>query len=322
MLLKEIVLGSDPLRHAATLQQMLRQVRNLGETGIAMMAISAIDNALWDLAARLLDVPLVSLLGQLRTGIPVYGSGGFTTYTDRQLADQLGGWAAQGFTSVKMKIGTHPDQDPARVHTARQAVGSDCNLFVDANGAYTVTQAIELAHRFADDEVRWFEEPVSSDHLTGLSQIRERAPFGMDIAAGEYGYTAWYFRSMLAGRSGHRAAGRLHALRWHQWISRRGCALLGAQHSTLVSLRPQHASSCLLRRSSRGAYGVLSRPRTHRTHLLRRLLRTDRRMYGSRPISSRNGAGTEGEGCSRIQEIVSPLPSGRTSAGAPVGIQS
>ncbi|MGB9416722.1 MAG: enolase C-terminal domain-like protein, partial [Acidobacteriaceae bacterium] len=147
--------------------------------------------------ARLLDVPLVSLLGQIRTGIPVYGSGGFTTYTDGQLADQLGGWAAKGFTGVKMKIGTHPDQDPARVHTARRAIGPDCNLFVDANGAYTVVQSIELAHRFAEEGVSWFEEPVSSDHLIGLNQVRERAPFGMDIAAGEYGYTAWYFRSML-----------------------------------------------------------------------------------------------------------------------------
>jgi L-alanine-DL-glutamate epimerase-like enolase superfamily enzyme len=196
-LLQEIVLGSDALRHAATLQQMLRNVRNLGESGIAMMAVSAIDNALWDLAARLLDIPLVSLLGQVRAGIAVYGSGGFTTYTDRELTDQLGGWAAQGFANVKMKIGTRPDQDPARVHTARQAIGPDCNLFVDANGAYTVMQAIELAHRFAEDGVRWFEEPVSSDHLVGLNQVRERAPRGMDVAAGEYGYTAWYFRSML-----------------------------------------------------------------------------------------------------------------------------
>ncbi len=96
-----------------------------------------------------------------------------------------------------MKIGTHPDQDPARVATARKAIGHECSLFVDANGAYTVTQAIDIAHRFAEQDVRWFEEPVSSDHLVGLGQVRERAPLGMDIAAGEYGYTAWYFRAML-----------------------------------------------------------------------------------------------------------------------------
>ncbi len=196
-LLDSAVMGTDAFDHGATLQTMLRQIRNLGETGIAMMAVSALDNALWDLRARLVDLPLVSLLGQVRPSIPVYGSGGFTTYSDQQLTDQLGGWAAQGFENVKMKIGTHPEQDPVRVRIARAAIGPSCSLFVDANGAYTVTQAIQLAHVFAEQGVRWFEEPVSSDHLIGLNQVRERAPLGMDIAAGEYGYTAWYFRRML-----------------------------------------------------------------------------------------------------------------------------
>jgi len=196
-LVKEIVIGSDPLRHGETLQKMLRSIRNMGETGIAMMAVSAIDNALWDLCARLVELPLVSLLGQVRTGIPVYGSGGFTTYSSKQLTDQLGGWASRGFGSVKMKVGSHPDKDPERVRTARAAIGANCNLFVDANGAFPVTQAIAMAHRFAEQGVSWFEEPVSSDHLIGLSQVRQRAPLGMDIAAGEYGYTAWYFRAML-----------------------------------------------------------------------------------------------------------------------------
>jgi len=200
-LVKEAVVGSDPHCHAATLQKMLRRIRNLGETGIAMMAVSAIDNALWDLRARLADLPLVSLLGQVRHGIPVYGSGGFTSYNDQQLSEQLGGWAAKGFARVKMKIGTHPEQDPDRVAVARRAIGDECNLFVDANGAYTVTQAIDLGHRFAERGVGWFEEPVSSDHLIGLNQIRQRAPLGMDVAAGEYGYTAWYFRAMLEAQA-------------------------------------------------------------------------------------------------------------------------
>ncbi len=199
-LLHSVVLGSDPMRHAETRQRMLHQIRNLGETGMAMMAVSALDNALWDLHARLLDVPLVSLLGQVRTEIPVYGSGGFTSYSDKQLTDQLGGWAEQGLANVKMKIGTNAKQDPKRVQTARAAIGKSVNLFVDANGAYTVTQAIALAHTFAESGVRWFEEPVSSDNLVGLNQVRERAPLGMDIAAGEYGYTAWYFERMIAAQ--------------------------------------------------------------------------------------------------------------------------
>jgi len=196
-LLDEVVKDQDVFAHGAILQAMYHQVRNSGETGIDIMAISAIDNALWDLKARLLDSSLVNLMGSVRRGIPVYGSGGFTSYDDAQLEQQLGGWGERGFSMVKMKIGTHPGDDPRRVALARKTIGPDVQLFVDANGAYTVTQAIQLAHVFAGQDVRWLEEPVSSDHLTGLRQIRERAPLGMDIAAGEYGYTAWYFKRML-----------------------------------------------------------------------------------------------------------------------------
>lgn len=196
-LLPKLVSGRDVFAHAAILHDIYRQVRNLGETGITRMAAAAIDNALWDLKARLLDVALVNLLGRVRDGIPVYGSGGFTSYSDDQLQRQLGGWAQQGFGMVKMKVGSHPEDDPRRVEVARRAIGQRCELFVDANGAYTVTQALRLAEEFAQQKVRWFEEPVSSDNLAGLNLIRSRAPIGMDIAAGEYGYTAWYFRRMI-----------------------------------------------------------------------------------------------------------------------------
>ena len=196
-LLDKVVQGQDAFTHGAILQAMYRQVRDSGETGITSMAISAIDNALWDLKARLLDCPLVDVLGSVRAGIPVYGSGGFTSYDDKQLNQQFSDWTEQGFGMVKMKVGTRPEEDPRRVQVARKAIGDDVKLFVDANGAYTVTQALALARTFADEDVRWFEEPVSSDNLAGLSQIRSRAPLGMDIAAGEYGYTAWYFKRML-----------------------------------------------------------------------------------------------------------------------------
>jgi L-alanine-DL-glutamate epimerase-like enolase superfamily enzyme len=197
-LLEKVVDGRAAFDHGAILQSLYHQVRNSGETGISTMAISAIDNALWDLRARLLDTSLVDLLGAVRDGIPVYGSGGFTTYNDEQLTKQLGGWAEEGFSMVKMKIGTHPKDDARRAVVARKAIGDVTELFVDANGAYTVTQALTMSHAFADaSNVRWIEEPVSSDNLTGLCEVRSRAPLGMDIAAGEYGYTAWYFDRML-----------------------------------------------------------------------------------------------------------------------------
>jgi L-alanine-DL-glutamate epimerase-like enolase superfamily enzyme len=176
--------------------------RNYGREGIAATALSAIDVALWDLKCKLLNQPLVHLLGAMRSAAPVYGSGGFTSYTDAQLTDQLGGWAAAGIPRVKMKVGTHPEDDLRRVRVARQAIGEDTELFVDANGAYSQKQALEFAYRFREDEnVVWFEEPVSSDDLIGLRHVREHGPAGMEIAAGEYGWTAMYFQRMLASQA-------------------------------------------------------------------------------------------------------------------------
>lgn len=163
------------------------------------MAIAAVDNALWDLKGKLLNVSVAALLGLVRPGIMAYGSGGFTSYSDSTLREQLGGWAAAGFLAVKMKVGRDAIADIARVRVAREAIGRDVQLFVDANGAYTRKQALYQAHRFREeDNVTWFEEPVSSDDLEGLRLIRDDGPPGMDIAAGEYGYDSWYFRRMLS----------------------------------------------------------------------------------------------------------------------------
>jgi L-alanine-DL-glutamate epimerase-like enolase superfamily enzyme len=134
----------------------------------------------------------------VRDQAPVYGSGGFTTYTDAQLEDQLSGWIEQGIPRVKMKIGSHPADDLRRVAVARRAIGEDAELFVDANGAFSRKQALGFAARFhSEQNVTWFEEPVSSDDLAGLRLVRDCAPAPMEIAAGEYGWTAMYLRTMI-----------------------------------------------------------------------------------------------------------------------------
>jgi L-alanine-DL-glutamate epimerase-like enolase superfamily enzyme len=196
--LVDAVKGADAMSPTAAYFSMWRRIRNLGRPGICSMAISAVDSALWDLKARLLDVPLVTLLGQARPGAQVYGSGGFISYSDRQLAEQLSGWVKQGISQVKMKIGHEPQRAIERVQVVRQAIGAAAELFVDANGAYTRKQALAQAEVFAGFGVHWFEEPVSSDDLEGLRLLRDRAPAGMDIAAGEYGYDIFYFQRMLA----------------------------------------------------------------------------------------------------------------------------
>jgi L-alanine-DL-glutamate epimerase-like enolase superfamily enzyme len=194
--LLEVIEGQDAMDIPAVWLSMIRRVRNLGRPGIASMAISAVDIALWDLKARILRLPLVKLLGSVREGIPIYGSGGFTSYSVEQLQSQLAGWVRSGISMVKMKIGRNPKADVARVRAAREAIGPQAGLFVDANGAYTRKQALSFAEQFREFGVSWFEEPVSSDDLDGLRLLRDRAPAGMDIAAGEYGYDEVYFRRM------------------------------------------------------------------------------------------------------------------------------
>jgi len=196
--LSPAIRGLDIADVEACYTAMQRTIRNLGRDGIVATAIAAVDIALWDAKARLFDTPLVTLLGAARESVPVYGSGGFTSYTVHALQTQLQHWAEQGIGAVKMKIGRDAAADDKRVRAARLAIGNECALFVDANGAYDRKLALQQAERFATNRVVWFEEPVSSDDLDGLRLLRDRAPRGMEIAAGEYGYDVQYFRRMLA----------------------------------------------------------------------------------------------------------------------------
>ena len=195
--LAEVVAGRDARTPVASWTAMQHAVRNLGKPGLVATAISAVDIALWDLAARLHGVPLSVAIGAVHDGTPVYGSGGFTSYDDATLAEQLSGWAESGIPRVKMKVGRDPDADERRVGVARAAIGDDVLLFVDANGAYARKEALLWAQRFAGYGVRWLEEPVSSDDLPGLRLVRDRGPAGMAVAAGEYGYDLPYFQRML-----------------------------------------------------------------------------------------------------------------------------
>jgi L-alanine-DL-glutamate epimerase-like enolase superfamily enzyme len=199
--LKQVVIGRDAMSVSDAWSAMVHSIRNLGRPGICSMAISAVETALWDLKARLLNLPLVILLGRVRDALPIYGSGGFTNYSNEQLQDQLHGWVEQGIRRVKMKIGRDAKADQKRVAIAREAIGEDVDLFVDANGAYSRKQALAQAEAFKQFDVRWFEEPVSSDDLEGLRFIREHAPAQTQIAAGEYGYDIDYFRRMLEARA-------------------------------------------------------------------------------------------------------------------------
>ncbi|HYT66850.1 MAG TPA: enolase C-terminal domain-like protein [Vicinamibacterales bacterium] len=199
--LASAVRGIDALSTNVAWTAMNRALRNTGRPGVGSAAIAAVDAALWDAKGRILSASVADMLGLARDHVPVYGSGGFTSYSPAQLHSQLSSWVAGGIGRVKMKIGRDAAADVQRVEAAREAIGPGAELFVDANGGYTRKQALAQAERFAAQRVTWFEEPVSSDDLAGLALIVDRAPAGMDIAAGEYGYDLFYFRRMLEARA-------------------------------------------------------------------------------------------------------------------------
>ncbi len=187
-----VVTGRSALDVPGANEAMIRAVRNIGRPGIAATAISAVDIALWDLKARLLGCPLASLLGQARASVPIYGSGGFTSYDARQTRDQLTGWVERDrIPRVKIKIGEswggNEQRDLDRVALAREVIGAGAELYVDANGGYTVSQAVRVGGRLAGLGVTWFEEPVSSQDLAGLAAVRRQVL--PDVTAGEYSWS-------------------------------------------------------------------------------------------------------------------------------------
>lgn len=200
--LAPILAGEDAFAIAGLWNAMRRQVRNMGEPGIAACAISAVDVALWDLKARLLDIPLHRLLGARRARVPIYGSGGFLTYDDDRLAAQLAGWVErEGCARVKMKIGADPARERARMRVARAAIGDGAALMIDANGALEPRRALAIAAIADGEGVDWFEEPVTSDDPEGLALVRAQAPGAVEVAAGEYGYNPHAFRRLLETRA-------------------------------------------------------------------------------------------------------------------------
>lgn len=198
---ESLIVGANAFEGMKLWEKMLDAVRNMGSSGIAAHAISAVDIALWDLKAKLLNVSLCNLWGRAREKIAIYGSGGFTSYTEQQLISQFEGWKKLGISKFKMKVGRHPDHDLQRVNLVREIIGNSADLFADANGAYSRKEALKFAFEFAEKNVCWFEEPVSSDDLEGLNLLRNRAPATINISAGEYGYRIFDFKKILEAQA-------------------------------------------------------------------------------------------------------------------------
>jgi L-alanine-DL-glutamate epimerase-like enolase superfamily enzyme len=201
-MLAEKLLRADALETAACLAKLWATIRNNGREGLTAMAVSALDIALWDLKGKLLNAPVCTLLGRARREVPLYGSGGFTSYDLRELTGHMTHWVDEcGIPRVKMKVGREPSRDPDRVAAVRSAIGKQPQLFVDANGAYVVKQALQIANAFAECGVSWFEEPVYHRDYAGNAAVRAGAPPVMEISNGEYGYAPDDFAQIIDARA-------------------------------------------------------------------------------------------------------------------------
>jgi len=269
-MLAKVVVGRDVVDHGSIWSDLVAAIRNLGRDGITSMAISAIDIALWDLRGKLSSRPVIDLLGAARTSVPVYGSGGFTSYDLPQLCRQLSGWVDSGIPRVKMKIGRDAQADVKRVAAARKAIGDHAELFVDANGGYLVKEALEQAERFAESRVVWYEEPVYHQNLAGLAAVRDRAPAMMSVTAGEYGYGLYHFTGMLPAKAVDILQADATRCGGFNRISRRRRPLPVGARSAFDALRTVSAPARCSGGARARAHGVFLRSRAYRTHVFRR----------------------------------------------------
>ena len=193
-----LLIGEDPIA-VERLWHKLWVPKLVGRRGLTTRAISAIDIALWDLRAKVAGMPLYKLLGGFRERVPTYIAGGY--YEDgkglKELQEELAGHVEAGARAVKMKIGAVPiREDVARVKAAREAVGPDVKLMIDANCAYRWYEAVQLAERVAEYDPFWFEEPIAPDDYEGHRRIAEKTT--IPIATGENEYTRYGFRDLIA----------------------------------------------------------------------------------------------------------------------------
>ena len=193
------LIGRDPLETDAIWNDMVPYLRGVGRKGLTFCALSAVDIALWDLKGKIVDLPLYRLLGSNRTEVPVYASGGWTSYDDDELVDEMKGMVALGYRMIKFKLGVeggrNPRRDARRVRKVREAVGPEIGILLDANNCFDAATAIQLSNNIREYDILLFEEPVFADDIPGLSRFRR----GTDIplATGEHEYTKFGIRDLL-----------------------------------------------------------------------------------------------------------------------------
>ncbi len=195
--LAPLIVGQDALRPEALWHRMWGPNKPRMRAGIGVWALSAVDIACWDLVGKAAGLPVHRLVGGYHVDVPVYGSGGWHSLSDDHLIAECGGFAEQGITAYKYKIGSPRDEE--RTALLRREMGDDFTLLADANQCFTVTEALETARMLADYGVGWFEEPVLADSSDDLAEVAAASP--VPVAAGENVYFRWGFREICDRRA-------------------------------------------------------------------------------------------------------------------------
>ena len=200
---KPHLIGKDAFAIDSIWQQLHNLFLDQGQKGLAITALSGIDIALWDLKGKRLDEPVHRLLGgPIRTEVKAYATGTYRLDEGNPLdyvVREVEGYAAEGFHAVKIKIGFDVSSDAKLIKACRAAIGPDINLMIDANHGFDSIEAIRLGNAIAEDDIRWFEEPVTPDDLGSYEEVRRGQP--IPVAGGECDFTRWGFRDILQRRA-------------------------------------------------------------------------------------------------------------------------
>ncbi len=197
-----MLLGRDPLETEKIWIELYHTLRDQGQRGLTITALSGIDIALWDIKGKHFGVPVSTLLGgRFRDTVRAYATGSFRRDgVDRvtDVAAEVARYRAEGFHAVKIKIGFGVDEDLAVIAAAREAIGPDMSLMIDANHGYDVVEAIELGNRAAEYRIDWFEEPVLPELLDAYAEVKARQP--IPVAGGETWHGRWGMKDPLERR--------------------------------------------------------------------------------------------------------------------------
>lgn len=196
--IQPLILGMNPFDTECIWNKCTQYFRACGRKGLAFFALSAIDIACWDVKGKVVNMPIYRMLGGNDPKVPVYCSGGWTSYTDEELVDYALKAKADGYHMLKMKVGVKGGSDlkadARRVHAVREAIGPDMHLAIDANNIWTAGIAVKFAKMVEDCDLDFFEEPVMADDIPGLVHCRQMT--SIPIASGEHEYTRYGARDL------------------------------------------------------------------------------------------------------------------------------